>query len=203
MVLDDYGTLDSVARVVEESLSNGELSHCEPLGRSSGEAIPHSAGLRFLGPEAVLCAAAALARPGRPPPGRLGLHGRTFELCAAPCDRPEHVLTRLAGRVNFSEPPGAAGHGASAGGLAFSALLGGGRGRWRQPRPGALMALASFQGRDYLFAFLPDLTAFQANEVLPEGGVGRMVFKATQVSQISPGWFGEGSTPIYRASPVR
>lgn len=222
VILDDYGALGEVARVVEESLSRGDFTHCEPLGRRSGDAIPLSpTRSRFNGPEAVLCSvrrqrgkrAKSVAQVffggDRMAAGDEGdssvfaLHGRTFEVCLAPCARMEHMRSLFTGYVNFTEEGGDGTADATLGGsMHFSRFLGGGRGVWRQPRPGALLAIARFRRHSYYFAFLPNMLAFQANVLEPDQSVGPLAFKAPQVSMIAPEWFGDGSEePLARASP--
>lgn len=222
VILDDYGALGDVARVVEESLSRGDFTHCEPLGRRSGQAIPLSPTRSlFNGPEAVLCAvrrhrgvrAKSVARVffggERMESGDedgssvFSLHGRTFEVCLAPCSEVEHMRSRFAGYVNFTESVvrGDAQSAMMAGSMRFSRFLGGGSGVWRQPRPGALLAIARYRGQSYYFAFLPNMLAFQANAMESDRRVGPLVFKAPQVSMIAPEWFGETEEPMARASP--
>eukprot|EP00929_Paragymnodinium_shiwhaense_P091810 TRINITY_DN51707_c0_g1_i1.p1 TRINITY_DN51707_c0_g1~~TRINITY_DN51707_c0_g1_i1.p1 ORF type:complete len:244 (-),score=41.35 TRINITY_DN51707_c0_g1_i1:61-792(-) len=240
MVIDDYGAHPGPANVVEENLSSGSFSHCEPLGRRAGESIPGASGRKLLGPEAVLCAVRAPAAAPRWPAkvtsrplvyygaqqvaekeeegnGNLlfALHRRIFEVCLAPCTIMEHIVELFGGHVNFSEAGGArvaaqevpegSVDAVARGFFWVSRYRGGGRGRWQQSRPGALMAAASFKGQRYTFSFLPSMAAFQANELYSNGSIGRLVFKAPRVSLVRSGWFrGDADGPaeeLYRAAP--
>jgi len=161
VILDDYGALPTLRRLVEEFANRGMLVQCRGLGRSSGDTIP-TTDRKFVGPEAVVCATREgpqrIAKPSvvaynvdeaeNEGGSVFELHHRRFVVCPSPCHTVTDLMASTAGTVDFVSGPGG-----REGNLTFSQFYGGVEGAWLQPDEEQLVVLANANGHRLVFFF--------------------------------------------------